>query len=404
MSSASSTRLDIYDSPHHFTPLLPEKRLDELVEKTRIVFEKANALKGALCQPARGALRELVREMNSYYSNRIEGQSTHPVNVNRALKHDFSANPEIAQRQRIALAHMEAERELEAVDHLTEAQMLRSEFLLRAHACLYGRLSVADRTTPEGRIVEPGQIRAESVAVGTHHAPLHSAIPRFLAAMDTSYSRLRGVDALLYTIAAAHHRTVWTHAFLDGNGRAARLQTHSALSRLSGGLWSVNRGLARNRDRYYSLLSNADMPRHGDLDGRGNLSEKMLWQWCDYFIDLCDDQISFMTRMFDIEGLRERIKALILVRSESSQYKDYRQEAALPLTHVLVTGSVSRGDFTQMTGLGERSARKTISQLVRDGLLVSDSHRSELAIGFPLDALNILFPNLYPEAATANVD
>lgn len=404
MSSAPSTAIDVYDSPHHFEPLLPQKRLDQLVEKTRVVFEKAHALRGALCPPAREAVRELVREMNSYYSNRIEGQSTHPANVSKALQKNFSDNPEVAQRQRIALAHIEAERELESDAELTEAQALRSDFLLRAHASLYGRLSEYDRRTPNDRIVQPGQIRDEEVSVGRHHAPAFASLPRFLGRMDQVYGRVQGVDALLYTIAAAHHRTVWTHAFIDGNGRAARLQTHTALCRLSGGLWSVNRGLARNRDTYYAMLSNADMPRQGDLDGRGNLSEKMLWEWCSYFIDLCEDQVSFMTRMFDVQGLRDRVKGLVLLRSQSSDYQHYRSEAVLPLLHVLLAGSVSRGDFAQMTGLGERVARSVISQLLKDGLLVSDSHRADLRIGFPLDALSILFPNLYPEAAAANLE
>jgi hypothetical protein len=57
-----------------------------------------------------------------------------------------------------------------------------------------------------------------------------------------------------------------------------------------------------------------------------------------------------------------------------------------------------------MTGLGERTARKVLSQLLRDGLLVSDSPKGEVGIGFPLDALAILFPNLYPEAASQPPD
>ncbi len=38
-----------------------------------------------------------------------------PPGVERALRSDFSAAPSIAQRQRIALAHIEAEKELEPV-------------------------------------------------------------------------------------------------------------------------------------------------------------------------------------------------------------------------------------------------------------------------------------------------
>jgi hypothetical protein len=39
------------------------------------------------------ALADLVRVMNFYNSNLIEGHDTHPVNIERALKKDYSADP-----------------------------------------------------------------------------------------------------------------------------------------------------------------------------------------------------------------------------------------------------------------------------------------------------------------------
>ena len=36
------------------------------------------------------ALVDLVRAMNCYYSNLIEGHDTHPVDIERALKNDYS--------------------------------------------------------------------------------------------------------------------------------------------------------------------------------------------------------------------------------------------------------------------------------------------------------------------------
>jgi Fic family protein len=196
----------------------------------------------------------------------------------------------------------------------------------------------------------------------------------------------------------------WTHPFLDGNGRACRLQTHCALLPLTAGLWSVARGLARQRSRYFELLSNADMARQGDLDGRGNLSERMLREWCGFFIELCLDQVSFMSTMLDLPQLKQRIAGLVLLRSEQEGAgSEYRREAVLPLHHVLAAGPVSRGEFVQLTGLGERTARKLLSRLLKDGLLTSDSAKGDVGIGFPLDALAWLFPALYPEAATTLV-
>ncbi|MGQ0697999.1 MAG: Fic family protein [Panacagrimonas sp.] len=72
------------------------------------------------------------------------------------------------------------------------------------------------------------------------------------------------------------HRLNWIHPFIDGNGRSARLHSHLALHRLgiTQGLWSVMRGMAREQERYYALLNNADLPRRNDLDGRGPLSQE----------------------------------------------------------------------------------------------------------------------------------
>lgn len=399
--------MSVYSQPHQLEPPLPQRNLDKLVDRTRAVVEEALRLQNTLAPQSREVLREQVRAINSYYSNLIEGQGTHPRNIERALKADFSSRPEVAQRQRIALAHIEAERELEelaAREALNEAAVLHSSFLLQSHRSLYGRLSVGDRTTADGRVIEPGQLRSFDIDVGLHVPPAHASVPDFLRRMDEVYPRQRGLDSILYTFAAVHHRSAWVHPFGDGNGRACRLQTHCALLPLSGGLWSVSRALARQRDRYYALLANADAPRQGDLDGRGNLSERALHEWCEFFVEICLDQVQFMARMLELQGLRERIDALVAIRAADSRYANYRPEAVLPLYHVFVAGPVTRGEFCQMTGLGERTARRLLSQLLRDGLLRSEQPKGPVSIGLPLDSLGVLFPNLYPEAATANSD
>ena len=400
----TSSPLAVYSQPHQFEPLLPQLQLGDLIEGTRGVVEKALRLHNAVAPSTRRALRELVRGMNSYYSNRIEGQGTHPQNIERALGADFSATPSVAQRQRIALAHIEAEKELESTlpETGTESFALQSSFLMRAHAALYRRLQAADRTTRDGRVIEPGSLRSEDVSVGRHQPPTAASVPAFLARMDEVYPRIKGLDSVLYHVAAAHHRAAWVHPFGDGNGRACRLQTHCAMLPLTAGLWSVNRGLARGREKYYELLDSADAPRQGDLDGRGNLSEKALRQWCEYFVQLADDQASFMSELLDLERLKDGIATLMLVRSESSRYGNYNRQATLALHHVLLAGPTARGEFMTMTGLSERTASRVLAQLLKDRLLVSDGPKSPVAFSFPLDALNILLPNLYPEAAAIN--
>lgn len=389
-----------YTEPHQFEPLLPQTGLEALRERSRRVVERSLRLSGAVHPDTAASLRELVREMNSYYSNRIEGQSTHPHNIGRALRHDFSDRPDVARLQRLALAHIEAERELEALTTTDSAvhQPLSSAFIQHAHAALYGRLFAADRLTAADVPIAPGAWRTVRVAVGRHEPPPPEALPVFLSRFDQVYGRRGRLEDQLLIAAAAHHRMAWIHPFPDGNGRACRLQTHCVLWPLSRGLWSISRGLARRRDEYYEHLDAADAPRQGDLDGRGNLSERALHNWCDWFIALCGDQVNFMAGMFDLNGMKTRIQALIAFRSAHD--KRVRPEAVLPLYHLFLAGPTARSEFLQMTGLGERTARSLLSHLIETGLITSASHVAPLRFAFPLDALQFLLPELYPEAAT----
>ncbi|MDP1996141.1 MAG: Fic family protein [Gallionella sp.] len=386
-----------YTHPRQFEPLLPKQHLGDLRTRTRAVVEKSFQLASRAHPTTIASLRELARAMNSYYSNRIEGQSTHPLNIARALRKDFSDKPDVAQLQRLALAHIDAERVLE--QRVSEGEnALSSAFLVQAHEDFYDRLSTTDRTTVDGIVIKPGFLRTNQVAIGRHEPPLWSSVPDFLARMDEVYLRDQSLDDILIRIASAHHRAAWVHPFYDGNGRAVRLQTHCALWPISAGLWSMNRGLARNRDTYYAKLHAADNHRQGDLDGRGNLSEKMLWEWCEWFIAIADDQVSFMTKMLSLDEMKARISALVIFRSQFD--KGIREEAIVPLFHMFLSGPTPRGEFQQMTGLGERTARSLLSKLIDTGLVTSEGHTAPVQIAFPLDALQFLLPELYPEAAT----
>jgi Fic family protein len=383
-----------YDSPHEFEPLVPEKRRAELISRSSMTVRRSIGL-ASQCHPSTlETLRNLLREMNSYYSNRIEGQGTHPYDIERALRANYSGDADTARLQRLAVAHIDAERALEGVP---TDEVLRFEFLQAAHRAVYERLSETDRRNGQG-LIEPGRFRSGRVLVGRHVPPEAASIPAFAKRFDAAYGKSTSLDSALMLVAAAHHRASWVHPFDDGNGRAIRLQTQCALFPLSNGLWSVSRGLARQRDAYYAHLANADAPRAGDLDGRGFLSDAALGRWCEWFIDMCDDQIAFMTRLLNLDGIERRIRSLIAARSADDTR--YRAETVAPLFHLFATGPCPRGTFLSMTGLGERTARDALAHLLRVGLVTSPDHRSPVRIAFPLDSLQLLFPDLYPEAAS----
>jgi Fic family protein len=390
---------ELYNSPHQFGPLIPAEGdlPSQLLQRAAELSRAANRLSGLAHSETRATVRELVRSMNSYYSNRIEGQATHPVEIERALRREFSAEPKRARLQRIAIAHIEAEKELEQLATL-ESPMSTS-FLVSAHKALYNKLSAADRVTDEGITVTPGELRTRDVKVGEHLPPTAESVPRFLERMDEAYDQTMSWDRRLVAVACLHQRAAWVHPFVDGNGRAIRLQSHCSLWEISDGLWSPSRGLARARDNYYAKLHAADAPRHGALDGRGNLTTKGPIDWIDFFVSICEDQVEFMSGMLALDGMKRRIEALVAFRTTGGS--GMRAEAALPLYHAFLAGPLERGEFMRMTGLGERTARALLAHLLSTGLLTSDSHRAPVRFALPLDSLQFLFPDLYPEAGTA---
>lgn len=390
----------MFKNPSQFEPLLPsDARMEPLLAKAHDLSRLATSLAGTRAPPE---LHRLLRSMNSYYSNRIEGQHTRPHEIDQALRQDFSKNAGLAAKQRLAVAHIEAEEALEKhYQGLEGAKALYSTAAVQAvHHALFSRLPAQDLATPENEAVMAGQLRVREVSVGKHVAPAFAAVPVFLERWASFYGNVRRGEASLVAMAAAHHRLGWIHPFIDGNGRVMRLHTHTLLSTLgyTGGLWSPLRGFARSTERYYALLADADSARRGDLDGRGNLSEQALIAWIDYVLDCCLDQVHFMTGMLDFASMKSRIEAC-LVFEATVEKSGVRQESLRGLHYLFLSGEdMTRGDFKSMLGMSDRGATDALGSLVKRGLLKSDSPQGKVRFGLPQHALRFLFPRLWPEA------
>ena len=402
-----SKKIKQYDAPHLFEPLLPqEHRMGALLEKASDLIREAASLGASAAPGAAVQLRELLRSMNSYYTNRIEGEHTRPSDIERALLKDFSKESDVARRQRLAVSHIQTEITCE---RLIQAKLDSGETLVPwlystqalewLHLQLFGGLTPEDLTLADGSLLTPGQVRTRGVAVGIHEAPNAKALPAFLSRWEEVYGHSRRGEASIVALAAAHHRLAWVHPFLDGNGRVARLHTHLALHAqgLTNGLWSPLRGFARSEEKYRGMLKAADEHRRGDLDGRGNLTEAGLIDWISYTLETCIDQVRFMRKLLDVGSMRERIQAALIF--EESKKTGVRKEAALALHYLFSTNSeLGRAAFKQMTGLGERVATDLISSLLKNGYLATDSAYGALRFAVPRSALRFYFPDLWPEA------
>lgn len=403
-----SKNLAQYDAPHQFEPLLPDERsMGPLLERASDLSRAATTLGSGTALAAQSHLRELLRAMNSFYTNRLEGEHTRPGDIERALQQDFSSNRELARKQRLAVAHIDAERHLEAVldARMAAGDDVRSwlysmQAVTELHARIFKGLPKSDLKLSDGTSVAPGVLRKRAVAVGRHEAPVAASVPRFIDRWGDVYGRVRRGEASLIALAAAHHRLAWVHPFLDGNGRTVRLHTHLGLRAmgLSQGLWSPLRAFARTEERYKALLQAADEPRRGDLDGRGNLTQAGLVEWIGYTLDVCIDQVTFMRGLLDVERMRDRISAA-LAFDEIERRTGVRREAVMPLHYLFATqGELARADFKTMLGLGDRVTSQVISALLRQGYLTSSSAYGPLRFAVPRHALRFYFPMLWPEA------
>jgi Fic family protein len=288
------------------------RRRTELTDLTLELAQKASGLRRSLPPFIVPALASLVRSMNCYYSNLIEGHDTHPVEIERALKGDYSGDSRKRALQREAAAHIRVQEWIDADE--MDASPVSVGGIREIHRRFCGQLpddllSVEDPKTGEKIQVIPGELRTRDVQVGRHVAVSPGAVPRFLGRFEAAFSNLGKTDTIL-AAATAHHRLLWIHPFLDGNGRVARLMSHAILrnSLETGSIWSVARGLARNEKSYKEHLSNCDLPRRNDLDGRGNLSEEALTDFAVFFLKVCIDQVDFMESLVQPQRLLERIR------------------------------------------------------------------------------------------------
>jgi len=383
-------------------PLLLEAGSRHRVGLTDLALElarKSAGFRGSLPAPLLASLAALVRSMNCYYSNLIEGHNTHPVDIERALKAHYSPDARERDLQLEAEAHIAVQAWMDG-GGLGGGRASTAAGICEIHRRFCellpdGLLWVSDPGTGEKVRVIPGELRQRDVQVGTLVPISAGALPRFLRRFELGYSHLGKAEAILAT-AAAHHRLLWMHPFLDGNGRVARLMSHAMLLELldTGAIWSVARGLARNVNEYRTLLANCDRPRRNDLDGRGALSEEALAEFTRFFLKVCADQVGFMASLLQPDRLRARIG---LWAEEEVRLGSLPPRSGKILEALLYRGELPRGEAAAAAGVGERQARRIVSTLLAQEVLTSASPRAPLRLAFPAALAARWLPGLFPE-------
>lgn len=396
----------IIEAPSRIEPARLEDAPEKIADLVAELSSAGAALGGRLHPTTAANLADLVRAMNCYYSNLIEGHHTRPRDIERALEGDLDDDEERRNLQIEAAAHIRVQREIDRMAATGGLPAPASvDFIKWLHREFYRDAGTAMLTIKGDHakfVMAPGEWRSKpehDVAVGRHIPPSSSRIDDFMAYFEQRYDfETMGAGARIMAMASAHHRFNYIHPFPDGNGRVSRLMSHAmALEAGIGahGLWSISRGLARgleSRGEYKRYMDHADAPRQGDLDGRGNLSLRALVDFTEWFLRVAIDQVTFMAGLFDLEALSDRLTRYV-ERSDA-----LRPEAAALLQEALIRGQFERGEAPRITGLPERTARRALNDVVSEGLLASETPKTAVSLRFPAHALDWLFPRLYPEA------
>jgi Fic family protein len=393
------------EHPSQMEPLLPEDRDGRLAGLALEVIRGAERLRGMLHPVTRAAVVDLVRSMNSYYSNLIEGHRTRPADIDSALRRRFAGNAEQRSRQQMHWAHVETEKWMEnALSSMKPHEICAPDFLCSLHREFYTRLpqefqfSVGSRGVKK-RVI-PGKLRESVVTVGIHVPPAHEKLQEFLLRFAQFYGPLvNDSPASLIALAAAHHRLAWVHPFLDGNGRVTRLFTQAWLwksNAAGGGLWTLARGFARKQSDYKEMLARADERRLNDFDGRGALSDRRLAEFCEFTLQTAVDQTTFMAELLALDGVEQRIAAF--GRRIESEEK-VPQASSSVLRAVFLRGEITRGEVANLAGVSPRTAQKITKTILDLGLVSSASPKGELRFAIPSLAAASYFPNLFPAGA-----
>ncbi|WP_113236961.1 Fic family protein [Rhizobium sp. 2MFCol3.1] len=382
-----------------FEPLLVSegaKSRSKLNELAISLVEKSSALAASLPTPIAASLSDLVEVVDCYHSNLIEGHKTDPLDIDRVMRGDYSDDVETRDLQLEARAHIEVQQWISRQKN--EATSFSFEFVREIHRRFCGGLPPSfllvgtgehDRT----RVLEPGAIRTYRVQVGRHVAISPAAVPRFLARMEQAY-KPQGRTERILAASCCHHRLLWVHPFLDGNGRVARLLASNAIrSETSTNLlWSLSRGLARRGKEYKAHLQSCDEPRRGSLDGRGTLSEGALAAFVEYVLETCLEEVTFMSDLMRPQELRDRLMkwALDEIRSGSLP-----PQADVVLGALITCGELDQAEVDALTDTRNGPAKQLSTALIESGVAQAKTLHSGLRLSFPVRLKDQLLPGIF---------
>lgn len=149
------------------------RKRGEITDLALELVAKSSGFRRSLQPSIAASLADLVRSMNCYYSNLIEGHDTHPIDIERALNEDYSRDAKKRDLQLEAKAHIAVQRWID------EGGLLGRSFTIEGICETHRRfcdllppdmLWAENPETHERIAIIPGELRKRDVKVGAHEA------------------------------------------------------------------------------------------------------------------------------------------------------------------------------------------------------------------------------------------
>jgi Fic family protein len=269
---------------HHDLTLLNPAFDSPLVDVvTELEHLRRLRLEGTTPAPVFFQLKHIFHMLESLGSARIEGNHTTLADY---VESRLEAQPATLSDQLREMANIE-EAMAFTEEHFEPGQEVTEHFLRELHA-------IAVRELEREGDATPGAYRTGSVQISQsdHLPPEPLLVPQYMSELVAFINRADPPKYDLIKVALAHHRFAWIHPFGNGNGRVVRLLTYALLVKYGFNVKTGGRVLnptavfCNNRDRYYTMLGQADAGTH---DGRE--------AWCIYVLDGMLDELRKVDRL-----------------------------------------------------------------------------------------------------------
>lgn len=387
----------------YFEPLFPEGEISNLENLAIEYFEKASRLGSSLHPNTRRALSRLMPMVQGHYHYLLDGWDISLFDFDKASKRRFSTQADKQLKQALAFAYLQSKQSIQLhLRSILPQSPYTKSFISTLSEFYIKELDARFRGTLG--FPENGQVRLRRHDQLPNRATGAAAeyIPVFLERMEQVYAtkksdRKHRIEDLV-RIAASFQRLDWLQPFAQQSDAMQRLFTESCFYHHqleAKNLWSLGRAIFYNRKEFDSHNERATILRVNFNDGNGNLSNRYLREFCEFFMSAAIEQLDYMLQQLDIETMQQRLENYC---SKQIAEKGLRKEAKYILIDLFLKGRISKMDAERITQLSDKTLKLLTEELEAMELLQVEKEGVKVffSVNYPVTLLAYLFPGLLP--------